>query len=265
MKQHRIFAGTRLIGLTLTGLMAAGLSATAGADVSLTGRSSVTLMNMPNQGREALYVHKHLLRRDLSERGRAYTYLYDLDKRELAVLDHALRQATVHRLDPPERGAARLDKGLVLDVKANGRHIGLQHLQCEEHALKASMPGVMGQEKVTLTLDGKVWLARQAEEAKELKPFVQGLDVDDFFLGMPDSVQGGEGQARALNAVLRRLAALGLPCAADIQVNYSGDGPMARMGQRMATRLNLNFETVSPQALVATGFEIPANYRVQRD
>lgn len=245
----------------------AGLNLTAAADVSLVGRSSMTVMNMPNQGREALYVHKRLLRRDLMERGRAYSYLYDLGKRELAVLDHSLRQATIHTLALPA-GNARMraeTKGLSLEVKPVGHLIALQHLQCEEHTLKASMPTLMGQERATIHLGGQVWLARQAEEYKEFKPFVQGLEANDFFMGIPESAQSGESQAHMVNAVMRRLGPMGLVCAAEVQVNYSGDGPMARMGSRMATRLTLTFESINTQTLAEAAFEIPANYRIQRE
>ncbi|MBM4190180.1 MAG: hypothetical protein FJ210_05635, partial [Betaproteobacteria bacterium] len=57
------------------------LSSGARADFSLTGRSSVMAMNMTQAGRESLMVKEHRMRRDLTEQGRSYSYLYDLKTR----------------------------------------------------------------------------------------------------------------------------------------------------------------------------------------
>jgi len=243
-------------------LLAAGLSLClpAHADLALLGRSTLTALNLPNQSREALYVKQHQLRRDLTDRGRAYSYIYDLKKKEIAVVDHFMRQFETHALASGKANA----KGMRLKLAQTGRRHELQDWNCEEYSLGASLPADLGQEKVTVTLDGEVWLERQARERKEVAPFVKSVEADDFFVGAAMPGKPANAQAQGINEVMRQVLGKGMLCAADIRLNYVGNGPMADLGRRMATKASIVYESVSDAPLQDALFAIPAGYREVR-
>jgi len=234
----------------------------AEADLTLVGRNTLTSLNMPSQGREALYVSQGKLRRDVTERGRSFSYLYDLKKREVVVVDHFQRLLERRSL---ARGKAGKDSALRLDLKPTGRRHALADWDCREYSLAASLPGQMGKEDVTLVLDGEVWLERRASERKELAPFVKAVAAEDFFIGSALPGQPANAQAQGINETMRQVLGKGMLCAADIQLKYEGDGPMADLGRRMATKAGIVYETLSEAPIQDDMFEPPAGYReVQR-
>lgn len=252
---------TPLAGLLLLALL--GHAGPAPADFALLGRSTLTAMNVPNTGKETLLVKKNRLRRDLSDRGRVYTYLYDLTRKELTVVDHFLRQAETHSLVSAARSASAV-KGLRLELTGTGRKHALQDWTCEEYTLAADMPGEMGHEKVKVVLTGQVWLERKASERKEIAPFLKAVAAEDFFIGAVNPGKPATSQSQGINETLRRVLAKGMLCAAEIQLQYEGGGPMADLGRRMATRMGIVYETLSDDSLGDELFEIPAGYRLVR-
>ncbi|MFZ5483417.1 MAG: hypothetical protein ACOZB0_04230 [Pseudomonadota bacterium] len=229
----------------------------AQADLTLIGRSSLTSLNMPNHGREALYVKGHQLRRDLTSRGRSFSYLYDLKKKQITVIDHFQRQ--VERL-PLDSGKATA-KGLKLDLKATGRKHEMQDWICEEQDLAATLPSQLGEEKVTVVLDGQVWLERKTPHRTQVAPFVKAVEADDFFVGAATPGQNASAQAIGINEVMRQILGKGMVCAAEVQLRYEGSGPMADLGRRMATRAGMVFESVADQPLKDEVFMVPAGYQ----
>ena len=246
---------TRTLTLLIAGLLGA---LPVQADFTLVGRSTLTALNMPNQGREVLYVKKHQMRRDLSDRGRAYTYLYDLRRNEVILVDHFLRQYERHVLSS---GKAARPAGVRLDLDPTGRQHPLADWSCEEHALTASMASTLGQEKVTVVLQGQVWLERRAKARKEIEPFVKAVEAEDFFVGAATPGKPASAQAEGINEAMRQVLGKGMVCAAEIQVKYEGGGPMADLARRMATRASLVYESISDEALADGVFVPPAGYR----
>lgn len=251
------------IGPTLLLALLLGGAGPAQADFTLIGRSTLTAMNLSNTGREILFVKKQRMRRDLTDRGRAYTYLYDLGKKEVAVVDHFLRQIEIHTLATTPAGGKSAVKEISLDLAPTGRKHPLQDWNCEEHSLDASMPAELGQEKVKVLLSGQVWLERKTDERKELAPFVKAVEADDFFVGAATPGKtAATSQIQGLNEAMRKVLAKGMLCAAEIQLKYEGAGPMADLARRMATRASIVYESVSDAPLRDETFDIPAGYRV---
>jgi len=250
--------------LLLTSAMAVASVTPAGADLTLNGFSSVSALNRPNRSQEALYLKKDRLRRDLTERGRSYTYLYDLRQRELIFIDHLFRQAEVRRLEMGEQKGATKGRDLKLDLTPTGRKHDLAPWECIEYQVKASLPGSMGQEQVVVNLDGQVWLAPNTREQRHIDPFIKSIPAQDLFIGVPTQGRAATTQVQGVNEVLRRILRKGMLCAFEIQVDYEGDGPMANLARRMSTRVSLVYESVSETALKDELFEIPAGYQVNR-
>lgn len=252
-----------LAALLLTSAVA---SDAARADLSLAGRSTVHAMGMQGMGQEGLWLRKTKLRRDLIDRGKAYSHLYDLSTREITIIDHSLRQATVFTMASLNQDAdARFSsKDLKLDLTVTGRRHQLQGWNCVEHKILVTMPAEVAGEKVSFEMDGTLWLAKNAPEQNETVPFVKAAQEPDFFMGIPALAKKSPGQAKGMSEVVRRLAPLGLLCAVDVDTRYEGTGRMAELSKKMASRIAVTYEKYSSDPLKDEVFEVPKGYRVTR-
>lgn len=234
----------------------------ARADLTMTGRSSVASMGMPVIGKETLQIRAKQMRRDLIDRGRAYSFLYDLDAREVVVMDHALRQATLYAMpsevNTPEARAVRKDLKLALDK--TGQMHALRHWVCEEHRLEASIPTEVGQDKAVFRLAGTAWLAADTPEQKEMTALRKAAEAPDFLPGVPLQAKISEDQALVVAEVVRRLAGKGMLCALDVQTQYEGTGRMVELARKVATRFSLTYDGFSTDKLPPEAFRVPDNY-----
>ncbi len=248
------------------GLIALLLPLAAAADLTLNGRSTIMSMNMPSTSQERVYLKKSWLRRDQLDRGKAYTYIYDLEGRDISALDHSLRQLQVYEMNAvantPEAKASYKD--LKLELEPTGQKHTLGTWNCAENTLDASMPAELGPEKVLLQLVGKVWLARNTRESKDLHAFFKAMDSPDFLIGFPALAKNSPTHTRALGEVLRRLFNQGMVCAIDVELKYEGGGRMAELARRMGTHLNLVYESASTDPVPDEFFMVPPGYRQVR-
>ena len=235
----------------------------AGADLTLTGRSTLTAMNMPSSSQERIYLKKAFLRRDQLDRGKAYTYIYDLRGHDITMLDHSQRLVQTYEMtapvNTPEAKAAQKD--LKLDLEATGQKHALGNWSCAEHTVVATMPAELGPEKVVMQLSGKVWLAHGTREQKELQPFFKAMDSPDFMLGIPALSKSSPAQARVVSEVLRRLFSHGMICAFDVDMRYEGGGRMAELARRMATRVALTYDNATNDPIPDAFFVVPQGYQ----
>jgi len=251
------------VTLTLLGLLSA---VQARADLSLVGRSTVHAMGMQGIGQEGLWLRKTKLRRDLIDRGKAYSHLYDLSTREIIIIDHSLRQASVYTMASLNQDAnARFSsKDLKLELAPTGRRHQLQGWNCAESKIHVEMPAELAGEKVSFEMDGTLWLAKNAPEQAETNAFVKAAQEPDFFMGIPVLAKKSPGQAKGMSEVVKRLAPLGLLCAVDVDTRYEGTGRMAELSRKMASRIAVTYERYSTDPLRDEVFEIPKGYQVVR-
>lgn len=247
-------------------LLALAWGAPARADLSMVGRSTVVAMGMQGTGQEGLWLKKTRIRRDLVDRGKAYSHLYDLGTREITVINHSLRQAEVYPMnslkpDPNTRVAA---KDVKLRFNPTGQRRQLQAWSCEEYALNLSMPVEVGGERVDFELDGQVWLARFTREQGETAAFVHAAQTPDFFMGVPAMAKASPSQAQGISEAFRRIAPLGLLCSLDVHLKYEGNGRLAELSRKMASRISVAYERYGGDPLKDEVFDIPAGYLVVR-
>jgi len=262
-KRRRLMLSVWGNGLLATLLFAGS----AAADLTLTGHSTVMSMNMPTTSQERIYLKKSWLRRDQLDRGKAYTYIYDLRGREISALDHSQRQLRVYEMNAPANTpeARATHKDLKLELQPSGLKHTLGPWNCAENTLNASMPAELGTEKVTVQLAGKVFLARNTREHKDLQAFFKAMDSPDFLMGISALAKNPPTQTRALGEVLRRLFNQGMVCAIDVELRYEGGGRMAELARRMGTRLNLVYDNATTDPVPDEFFMVPPGYRqVQR-
>jgi len=247
-------------------LVSSMVALTATADLSLTGRSTVVAMGMQGNGQEGIWLSGQQIRRDLIDRGKAYSHLYDLKKNEIAVIDHSQRLATIYMMASlnQQTDAKVSSKDLKLDVKATGRSHPLQKWKCAEYSIDAAMPAEVGGEKVSFTLNGNVWLARDTAEQKEVAAFITAAQTPEFFMGIPALAKSSPTQARGMSEIVRRMAPMGLLCAVDVKTKYEGTGRMAALSNKLDSRISLTYQQYGSAPLKPEVFEIPKGYRVER-
>jgi len=252
-----------VFALALIGLVTA---LPVAADLSLTGRSTVVAMGMQGVGQEGVWLRGQQIRRDLIDRGKAYSHLYDLQKNEITVIDHSLRSAQIFAMASlnQQTDAKISSKDLKLDLKPTGRKHALQKWNCAEQEIVAAMPAEVGGEKVSFTLTGTVWLARDTAEQKEVAAFITAAQNPDFFMGIPALAKSSPAQARGMSEIVRRMAPMGLLCAVDVKTKYEGTGRMAALSNKLDSRISLTYQQYGSSPLKADVFNIPKGYRVER-
>lgn len=243
-------------------LLLAGLSGSAHADLVLTGYSAAG----PLSTQERIWIREGQLRRDFIDRGRAYTHLFDLAKRQVALIDHVSRQVEMHDLKSLQAGAemGAPASTLKFTLEPTGETRALRHWKCEAHLLTASMPTRLGHEETAFHLNGKVWVARGTPEQAAVKKWVEMAQQRDFFLGIPAAVKATPAQARMLSDLVRELAPRGLPCGGELDARYEGNGPMANLAKRIPARLTLSIQDFNAAPIKPEMFVVPDGYAVRR-
>jgi hypothetical protein len=251
------------LALAVLGSLAAW---SAQADLSMTGRSTVVAMGMQGVGQEGVWLSGPQIRRDLIDRGKAYSHLYDLKKNEITVIDHSQRLASIFAMSAlnQQTDAKIASKNLTLDLKPTGKSRPMQKWKCAENTLAAAMPAEVGGEKVSFTMTGTVWLARDTAEQKEVAAFVSAAQTPDFFMGIPALAKSSPDQARGISEIMRRMAPMGLLCAVDVKTKYEGTGRMAALSNKLDSRISLTYEQYGTAPLKPEVFDIPKGYRVER-
>lgn len=250
-------------------LMGFGLlwAAGASADLVLYGHSMTGAFGMPLSSQEQIWIRNTTLRRDFMDRGRAYTQLFDLAKKQAIIIDHFTRVAEVHdlaSLDARTEASAPAD-ALKLRFEPTGNARSLQHWTCKEHAIAASMPARLGNEETVFHLKGTLWLASGVPEEGAIKGLVNQAKKPDFFLGIPAMANVTPAQSRMVSEIIRKLATRGLPCAGELDGSYEGSGPLVNLARKMPTRFSITFQKFSSEPIKPEMFVVPAGYQqVQR-
>jgi len=233
------------------------------ADLTLNGRSTVVAMGMQGNGKEKVWLDNNLIRRDMVDRGKAYSNIFDLKAKEVTVVDHSLRQATVYATSSlKQQTDASVDsKAIKMELKPTGRTHTLQSWPCVEHNLSLAMPAEIGGEKLSFEMEGTIWLAKDTPEQKETAAVLKLMREPDFFMGIPALAKTSPVQARGISEAIRRIAPLGLLCSVDVSLKYEGTGRIAQLSRKMASRISLTYDDYTSEPIPKGTFDIPAGYR----
>jgi hypothetical protein len=236
----------------------------AAADLTLTGHSTMGGFGTSLAQEDRLLIQDTWLRRDFMDRGKAYTHMYDLAKRQVVIIDHSFRSAEIYdmaALNGATQVSAPAEK-LDMNVTRTDHKRALGDWTCFEHAVSASMPALLGTEPVTFVLNGTVWLASGVPEQAAVKALVRASKDPDFFVGIPTAVKIAPTQARGISEIVRRLAPKGLMCGGEVAFTFEGNGPMANLARKMPAKLGIQYQAYSDDPISKEAFAIPAGYRV---
>jgi hypothetical protein len=235
----------------------------AQADFALSGHSAIDIFGTPLSSQERIWVSGTAVRRDFSDRGRAYTQLFDLGTRQVMVVDHFTRTAEVHDLAALDAATETTTPAasLKLRLEPTGNSRRLQNWTCREHVLEASVPTRLGAEETLFHLKGRIWFARDVPEQAAVRPFVDAAARPGFFLAVPAVARVAPAYSRVMSEMLRRLAPEGLPCGGEVTGSHEGAGPMAVLARKMPSRISVNFAQFSSEPIKPETFALPAGYR----
>jgi hypothetical protein len=238
----------------------------ARAELTLNGRSTVVAMGMQGAGKEKVWLDNTRIRRDMVDRGKAYSNLFDLKAKEVTIVDHSLRQATVYSTASlkAQTDASVDSKAIKLEVKPTGRTHTLQKWPCVEHSISLAMPAEIGGEKLSFEMEGTLWLARNTAEQRETAAVLKLMQDPDFFMGIPTLAKTSPVQARGISEAIRRVAPMGLLCSVDVSLKYEGTGRVATLSKKMASRISLTYDDYSTESIPKGTFDVPAGYQVVR-
>lgn len=241
-------------------------SAASHADLMLSGNSTASAFNMPLSSQEQIWIGTAQVRRDFTDRGRAYTHLFDLGKKQVVMIDHFTRVAEITSLtalDAATQASAPSDD-LKLKLEPTGNISMLQNWTCKEHDFAASVPTVLGNEQTVFNLKGKIWIASGVPEQAEVKALVNAAKKPDFFITIPQLAQVAPAYSRIMNEILRKVVPIGLPCAGEMQASYEGSGPMANLARKLPSKASLRFQQYASEPIKPEMFAIPAGYRLMQ-
>lgn len=251
----------------LTVLGGLAWSAASGADLVMYGHSVTGAFGMPLSSQEQLWIHNSSLRRDFMDRGRAYTHLFDLSKKQAIIIDHFTRTAEQYDLAllDAKTEASAPASGLKLRFEPTGKERPLQNWNCREFDIAASMPARLGNEETVFSMKGTVWVASGVPEEAAIQKLVHETRKPGFFLAIPAMASVTPSHARMLSEVIRKLSTKGLPCAAEVEGSYEGSGPLVNLARKMPSRMSLTFQKFSSDPIKPEMFMIPPGYQlVQR-
>jgi hypothetical protein len=249
--------------LWLPAVAALAWAAAAHADLVLSGYSVTTAFNMPLSSQEQIWIRDTLVRRDFMDRGRAYTHLFDLSKKQALIIDHFTRVAELHdlkALDATTEASAPAS-GVKLKFEPTGNARPLQNWSCKEFTIAASMPTRLGSEEAVFHLKGVVWVASGVPEEAAIKALVSEAKKPGFFLGIPAVANVTPAHSRMMNEIIRKLAVKGLPCAGEVESSYEGTGPMVNLARKMPSKASVTFQKYSAEAMRPEMFVVPPGYQ----
>lgn len=236
----------------------------AAADVTVKATTTTEAMGRTMTAETTTYIHGGSMRVDTKMEGHVQITILNVDTRTFTILDPDAREATV--TDAATRaGTAASTEGATVELSPTGQSREIAGLTCEGYTLNVKMPMATGQETVTMTMTGPVWVSKNAAGAQEYSAFLEKAAAAGLILGDPRAARAQPEQAIGSSDVLEKLGRAGVPCGSDFRMSVSGTGPMAATMARMGgSQMKVETTAVSTAAVDPGLFEIPKGYSVRK-
>ncbi len=234
------------------------------------GGGAVTAPDMP----ATYYIKGTRARIDTVVAGREMTTIVDFSTGQMVTLNRDTKEAIVYdlaKLGEQVRQTVQMGETKV-SMKPTGQTKQILGQTCTEYLLSVSMQvrgpgGRRDMGPMTMTLEGPVWIAKDAPGTKDFETFYKAAASSGLFLaaaGRGGPGMGGDGIAAMYKALAE---AGGIPYEQRLQAKMEGTGPAAAMTNSMGQPP----EVVTMVTSVSTGtirddmFSIPEGYtkRVQ--
>jgi hypothetical protein len=246
-------------------LVCLAMASSAAADVTFKQKASGKGLMGAVAGELTQQVKGTKMRSDRTTGGDATSTIIDAGARQMIALNHAKREATL--IDMAGITQA-LEKAGVTDIKATitpttvTRQIAGS--SCTVHEVKVTVPMKMANTAMSMVMSGPYCLVKNGPGQADFEAFYRAAAENGLMLD-PNQAKSQPEAARAMTHMYRQMAALGVPFAAETNIAFEGDGPMAAvMGKMGNNAMTTEVVSVSTAALPDSLFEVPAGYKVNK-
>jgi len=253
----------------LVTVLALGLAVPGAADVTVKMTTGGTAAGSASKTPGTLYIKGNKMRSDIVMGGRVQTTIFDVDAQRMYSFDSAKNEADLWDM---QALSAELSKGFdPSDVKAsitpNGRTKPLMASTATGYDLEIVVTAnVAGNDamRMTATLAGPVWLAKDAPGAADYTRFYRAAAEKGFIFSDPRAAKMQPGPAKAMAEMYRQLAAAGgILLESAFQIKMTGTGPMAALLAKLGdVSITTLVESVSTAPLADALFAPSASYTV---
>jgi hypothetical protein len=204
--------------------------------------------------------------------GKTQSLIIDIDGRRFVDLDAKGKKATVTPLDSIADELQKVGVGTInatLTKTAQTKQIA--GFPCTVHDIKLSLPfsptGQTGDGlDLNMVLTGTVCLGTSVPGLADYQKFYKAAADSGFIFGDPRAAKSpmGAAQAKAYAELTRKMAEAGMALESDINIDASGNSPMAGMFSKLArSHITTTVTKVVTGDLPANAFEVPAGFKVK--
>lgn len=257
--------------LALVVMLIGGLASSATADVTV--KQTITGKGMGMSGKMAgtTYIKGLKMRSDSVAGDTTRTMVFDIDAQKLYAFDSKKKEADVWDMAAFQAEMAKNVEAsdIKASIKPNGQTKTLAGKTATGYDMAISMPTAPGGNKdmkMTVTLQGPMWVVKDAPGTAEYLAFYTAAAERGWIFTDPRAAKANYGQARSMTEMYRQLAETGgVPYEMTFDIKMSGDGPMAGILARIGgISSSTTIESVETGAIADTVFAVPAGYKLNQ-
>ncbi len=224
-------------------------------------------MGVPGAGESTQYVKGLKIRIDQSNDGKMTSTVMDASGKRMFMLNHEKKEADVYDMTKIGESLAKMP---ISDIKASvtptAQTRQIAGSTCTVHDVKVEVPmQIGGAGGLTIVMAGPHCLVKDGPGQADYSAFYRAAAEGGFIFGDPRQAKAQPGQAKAMTEMYRKMSELGVPFASEMNITFSGEGPMAAIMGKMGNQsITSEVTSVSTAPIEDSLFEIPAGYKLNK-
>jgi len=253
----------------LAAIAALAVAVPARADLKVTENTTGKGLGLTGNISSTTYIKGLKMRVDTMRGDKVESMIFDVANQKLYSFDSKKKEADVWDMAAfaAELGKSVDTSSTKASLKPNGQTKQIGGRAADGYDMEISMAAGLGGSKdmiMTVTLQGPVWIVKNAPGAADYGRFFKAAAEKGWIFGDPRAAKAQPGQARATAEMYKQLADTGgIAYETDMQIKLSGSGPMAGLFAKMGNVSMLTVvDSVDAAALPDDLFAPPAGYKV---
>ncbi|OFW46949.1 MAG: hypothetical protein A3J29_09275 [Acidobacteria bacterium RIFCSPLOWO2_12_FULL_67_14b] len=254
----------------LIALFALAIAAPSFADVTVKAIGSGKGMGISGNMATTTYIKGNKMRTETITGDTTRTMIFDVDSQRLFSFDSKKKEADAWDMQAfGENISKSVDtSAMKASVKPNGQTKQIAGRNATGYDMSIELPAMLGGAggmKMTVMLEGPMWVVKGAPGTAEYIAFYKGAVEKGWIFSDPRGAKGSPGQAKAMAEMYKQLAETGgIPYETEMSIKMGGDGPMAGMMAKMGGMTSTStVQSVETGTLAADLFAPPAGYKIK--
>lgn len=193
--------------------------------------------------------------------------LFDLDAMTMTILNREKREAEVYSLADLTEIVTKNTQGEPrVKVEPLGQTREILGHKCKNYKITIVIPLNFGGSDIVGNTQSVIWLAENAKGSEDYIKFFKAMADKGVFLGDPRVAKApnGAGNIKAQNEISHAITELnGLPLDQEMNMKFSGNGPLGSMMSKMDITLKWTATEISTETLSSDLFSIPEGWKVK--